>query len=114
MKITLVNPPYPPSVHSHPPFIPLGLAYLGAVAENAGHQVIVIDCQAEKLTYETFRERIAQTPSDIIGVTATTLLYNSAMKLIDIARKLCHKLSLYLAVHMELSGTKTLSKNIQV
>jgi anaerobic magnesium-protoporphyrin IX monomethyl ester cyclase len=87
MKITLVNPPYPPSVHSHPPFIPLGLAYLGAVAENAGHQVTVIDCQAEKLTYETFRERIAQTPSDIIGVTATTLLYNSAMKLIEIAKE---------------------------
>jgi anaerobic magnesium-protoporphyrin IX monomethyl ester cyclase len=87
MKITLVNPPYPPSVHSHPPFIPLGLAYLGAVAENAGHQVTVIDCQAEKLTYGTFRKRIAQTPSDIIGVTATTLLYNSAMKLIDIAKE---------------------------
>jgi anaerobic magnesium-protoporphyrin IX monomethyl ester cyclase len=87
MKITLVNPPYPPSVHSHPPFIPLGLAYLGAVAENAGHKVTVIDCQAEKLTYETFRERIAQTPSDIIGVTATTLLYNSAMKLVNIAKE---------------------------
>jgi anaerobic magnesium-protoporphyrin IX monomethyl ester cyclase len=87
MRITLVNPPYPPNVHSHPPFIPLGIAYLGAVAENAGHQVTVIDCQAEKLTYETFRKRIAQTPSDIIGVTATTLLYNSAMKLIDIAKE---------------------------
>jgi len=87
MRITLVNPPYPPSVHSHPPFIPLGLAYLGAVAEKAGHQVRVIDCQAEKLTYETFHDRIAQTPSDIIGVTATTLLYQSAMKLITIAKE---------------------------
>ena len=75
MKIALVNPPYPQSVHSHPPFIPLGIAYLGAVAEKAGHQVTVIDCQAEKLTYETFRERIKKTPSDLIGLTATTLLY---------------------------------------
>ncbi len=87
MKITFVNPPYPQSVHSHPPFIPLGLAYLGAVAEKAGHQVKVIDCQAEKLTYEAFRDRIAQTPSDVIGVTATTLLYKSAMKLITIAKE---------------------------
>jgi anaerobic magnesium-protoporphyrin IX monomethyl ester cyclase len=87
MKITLVNPPYPPSVHSHPPFIPLGIAYLGAVAENAGHEVKVIDCQAEKLTYETFRSRIAQIPSDVIGVTATTLLYKSAMHLITIAKQ---------------------------
>ena len=87
MKITLVNPPYPPSVHSHPPFIPLGIAYLGAVAEKAGHQVTVIDCQAERLTYETFRTRIAQTTSDVIGVTATTLLYKSAMNILTIAKE---------------------------
>ncbi|MCW3982614.1 MAG: radical SAM protein [Candidatus Bathyarchaeota archaeon] len=87
MKITLVNPPYPPSVHSHPPFIPLGIGYLGAVAEKAGHQVTVIDCQAERLTYETFRTRIAQTPSDVIGATATTLLYKSAMNILTIAKE---------------------------
>jgi anaerobic magnesium-protoporphyrin IX monomethyl ester cyclase len=87
LKITLINPPYPPSVHSHPPFIPLGLGYLGAVAEKEGHQITIIDCQAEKLTYETFTARIAQTSSDIIGVTATTLLYKSAMKLITIAKQ---------------------------
>ena len=87
MKVTLVNPPYPPAVHSHPPFIPLGIAYLGAVAEKEGHEVTVIDCQAEKLNYEAFRERIKRTPSDAIGVTATTLLYKSAMKLIDTAKQ---------------------------
>ena len=87
MKISLINPPYPPSVHSHPPFIPLGLAYLGAVAEKAGHQVTIIDCQAERLTYEAFSARITQTPSDVVGVTATTLLYKSAMKLITIAKQ---------------------------
>ena len=87
MKITLVNPPYPPSVHSHPPFIPLGIAYLGAVAERAGHQVKVIDCQAEKLNYESFRSRIAEIPSDFIGATATTLLYKSAAKILTIAKE---------------------------
>jgi len=87
MKITLINPPYPPSVHSHPPFIPLGIAYLGAVAEKEGHEVTVIDCQAEKLSYEAFRNRIEHTPSDVIGVTATTLLYKSAMKLVGIAKQ---------------------------
>ena len=87
MKITLVNPPYPPSVHSHPPFIPLGLGYLAAVAQKAGHGVTIIDCQAEKLTYDTFRSRIAQIPADVIGVTATTLLYKSAMQLVTIAKQ---------------------------
>ena len=101
MKITLVNPPYPPNAHSHPPFIPLGLAYLGAVAEKEGHQVTVIDCQGEKLTYDTFRQRIKQVPSgvtqkvilefavpsDVVGVTSTTLLYNSAKTIMEIARE---------------------------
>jgi anaerobic magnesium-protoporphyrin IX monomethyl ester cyclase len=87
LKVTLINPPYPPNVHSHPPFIPLGLAYLGAVAEKEGHEVNVIDCQAEKLSYDLFRQRISQENPDIIGVTATTLLYKSAMQLINIAKQ---------------------------
>ena len=87
MKITLINPPYPPNVHSHPPFIPLGLAYLGAVAQKEGHEVNIIDCQAEKLTYDTFRGRINQVNPDVIGVTATTLLYKSAMQLINVAKE---------------------------
>ncbi len=87
LKITLVNPPYPPNAHSHPPFIPLGLAYLGAVAENAGHQVTVIDCQGERLTYDGFRQRITGVPSDVVGVTSTTLLYNSAKTILEIAKE---------------------------
>ena len=114
MKITLVNPPYPPSVHSHPPFIPLGLAYLGAVAEKAGHQVKVIDCQAEKLTYETFRSRIAETPSDFIGATSTTLLYKSAMHILTIAKETQPSMQLQRwAEAMAPSGTKTHSKSTQ-
>jgi len=87
LKITLVNPPYPPNAHSHPPFIPLGLAYLGAVAEKEGHQVTVIDCQGEKLIYDSFRQRIKQVPSDVVGVTSTTLLYNSAKIIMEIAKE---------------------------
>ena len=65
----------------------MGLAYLGAVAEKAGHQVNIIDCQAEKLTYDTFRQRIAKVPSDVVGVTSTTLLYNSAKKIMETAKE---------------------------
>ena len=87
MKITFVNPPYPSKAHSHPAFIPLGIAYLGAVAEKAGHEVNVIDCQAEKLDYTSFRQRISQTNPEVVGVTATTLLYNSAKQIITIAKE---------------------------
>jgi anaerobic magnesium-protoporphyrin IX monomethyl ester cyclase len=63
------------------------LAYLGAVAEKAGHEVTIIDCQAEKLDYVAFRSRLAQISSDLVGVTATTLLYKSAMQLVTIAKQ---------------------------
>jgi radical SAM superfamily enzyme YgiQ (UPF0313 family) len=87
MKVTLVNPPYPLKAHSHPPFIPLGIAYLGAVAEKEGHEVNVIDCQAEGLDYSSFRQRIGQTAPDIVGVTATTLLYSSAKQILAITKE---------------------------
>jgi anaerobic magnesium-protoporphyrin IX monomethyl ester cyclase len=87
MKVTLVNPPYPQNAHSHPPFIPLGIAYLGAVCEKAGHKVTVIDCQAERLTYDSFRKRLEQTDFNVVGVTATTLLYKSALQIATIAKE---------------------------
>ncbi|HSV49332.1 MAG TPA: cobalamin-dependent protein [Candidatus Acidoferrales bacterium] len=87
MKVTLVNPPYPEHAHSHPPFIPLGIAYLGAVAEQAGHEVNVIDCQAERLTVDAFKTRISQFSPDVIGVTSTTLLYNQAKRILTAAKE---------------------------
>lgn len=87
MKVTLVNPPYPEHAHSHPPFIPLGIAYLGAVAEQAGHEVNVIDCQAEKLTVDAFKSRVSQGQPDVIGVTSTTLLYNQAKAILTAAKE---------------------------
>ncbi len=87
MKVTLVNPPYPLNAHSHPPFIPLGLAYLGAVGEKEGHEINVIDCQAERLNHDTFRQRIRKEKPDAIGVTSTTLLYKSAKKILEIAKE---------------------------
>ncbi|MGE5556730.1 MAG: B12-binding domain-containing radical SAM protein [Methanocella sp.] len=88
MKVTLVNPPYPEHAHSHPPFIPLGIAYLGAVAQQAGHEVNVIDCQAERLTVEAFRQRLSQVNPDVVGVTSTTLLYNQAKRILTAAKEI--------------------------
>jgi anaerobic magnesium-protoporphyrin IX monomethyl ester cyclase len=87
IKITLVNPPYPRSAHSHPPFIPLGIGYLGAVCEKAGYDVNVIDCQAERLDFASFRRRIAETHSDVVGMTSTTLTYKSALENARIAKE---------------------------
>ena len=87
LKITLVNPPYPKAAHQHPPFIPLGLGYLGAVCEKAGYDVNVIDCQAEFLEFSEFEDMLKKKSVDVIGVTSTTLTYNSALRIARIAKK---------------------------
>ncbi len=91
MKITLVNPPYPSASHAHPALVPLGICYLGAVCEKSGHEVNVIDCQAEKLGLDAFRKRLEQAVPDVVGVTSTTLTYKSALKVAGIAKEVSPK-----------------------
>jgi anaerobic magnesium-protoporphyrin IX monomethyl ester cyclase len=87
--ITLVNPAAPVAATMHMPFALLGLGYLAAVLEKNGYQVDVIDCQILKLTNEEFRGEIAKRKPDIIGITSSTLTYQTAMKLAKISREAC-------------------------
>ncbi len=83
-----MNPPYPEKAYQHPPFIPLGLAYLGAVLQKKGYSVNVIDCQAQKLTHSDFRREIDKHQPKVIGVTSTTLTYKSALKIAETAKQI--------------------------
>ena len=90
-RITLVNPPYPAGSHQHPPFMPLGIGYLGAVLYKNHFEVNVIDCQAQKLTHSQFKEEISKVQPDIVGVTCTTLTYKSALGIVKIAKQVWPK-----------------------
>ncbi len=87
-RITLVNPPYPIGSHQHPPFMPLGIGYIGAILYTNHFEVNVIDCQAQKISHQQFREEINKFQPDIVGVTSTTLTYKSALKIIKIAKEI--------------------------
>jgi len=87
VDVTLVNPPYPEGAHHHPSFIPLGISYLGAVLEERGYSVNVIDCQAQKLTYADLEREISKRQPKIVGTTSTTLTYKSALKVMRIAKQ---------------------------
>lgn len=87
MQVTLVNPPYPAGSHRHPPFIPLGIGYLAAVLEKNGYDVNVIDCQALKLSMFEVEKELRKREPDVVGLTSTTLTYNSALKIIKVAKK---------------------------
>jgi anaerobic magnesium-protoporphyrin IX monomethyl ester cyclase len=85
--VTLVNPPYPNRAFQHPPFPSLGLGYLAAVLEKNNFPVDVIDCQAIGLTHEAFRKEISKRQPTIVGSTATTRTYKSALRILTITKE---------------------------
>jgi radical SAM superfamily enzyme YgiQ (UPF0313 family) len=62
---------------------------LAAVLEKNQYQVDVIDCQVLKLSFEDFRNEISKCQPNIVGVTSSTLTYQSALKLVKIAKEAC-------------------------
>ncbi|HLC00785.1 MAG TPA: radical SAM protein, partial [Candidatus Bathyarchaeia archaeon] len=85
--VTLVNPPTPSGAVGHLPFALLGLGYLAAVLEKNHYQVDVIDCQVLKLSFDEFRNELSKRKPDVVGMTATTLTYNSALQTARIAKE---------------------------
>ena len=65
-------------VSFHPP---LGLAYLAAVAEQAGHEVLVIDAAALNLNNRELIAKLKAFNPDIIGITTNILLATRSLEL---------------------------------
>jgi len=104
MNILLINPPFDPEesvgesrsvrfVLNITP--PLGLAYLGAVLERAGHRVKIVDYTA-RFPYPTLPEILREFKPDLIGLTATTPSFESARRLAGELRKLAPAVPLVL------------------
>ena len=89
LHVTLVNPAAPVGAAMHMPFALLGLGYLAAVLEKNNYKVDVIDCQVLKLSPEDFRSEISKRQPNIVGVTSSTLTYQSGLKLVKIAKEAC-------------------------
>ena len=85
--VTLVNPAAPVGAAMHMPFALLGLGYIAAVLEKNNYKVDVIDCQVQKISPEDFRSEISKRQPDIVGVTSSTLTYQSGLKLVKIAKE---------------------------
>lgn len=60
---------------------PLNLAYLAAIAEKYGHEVRIIDGEAENLSLKKTLKEVSVFGPDIIGITATTPFYHLAVEL---------------------------------
>ena len=87
MHIWLINPPVqrgrPSAIESVVQTMffnspPLGLAYIAAVLERAGHQVTLTDCAVEGMRLTDLTVAARQLWPDVVGVTSTTPYWDQA------------------------------------
>lgn len=92
MRTLLINPPWVrrhgniwQDVASVMP--PLGLAWLAAQLERAGHPVDILDAHAERQGWDSLPARLRSFgPRQVVGITATTSLIGNALALARLAR----------------------------
>ena len=97
MKVLFINPPNFNEIMGNNPAIvesergcnpPLGILYVAAnTVKHTGHNVEVIDTQAEGLSYEALEERIKSSAPDVVGITAMTFTILDVMNTVKIVKK---------------------------
>jgi radical SAM superfamily enzyme YgiQ (UPF0313 family) len=97
MKILLVNPPilgdrvmrdFKKFETMRGIYPPLGLLYIAAVLLEKGHEVRVIDCDAEEDHEAAVRGACASPSPDAVGFYAFTWNYRQAVRLADLVKEL--------------------------
>ncbi len=77
MRVALISPKWNKKANDYPP---LGLAYLAAVLERAGHEVQVFDFGLDPLvSVETDIDRVCAFDPQVVGITSMTSVYESAL-----------------------------------
>jgi magnesium-protoporphyrin IX monomethyl ester (oxidative) cyclase len=65
----------------------MGLAYLAAVLERAGHKVFLLDIDADKIDSQKLRDNFKLWRIDILGITSTTPVIKNALAVARIAKQ---------------------------
>lgn len=106
MRVILINPPIDSVVengNANPvtEFLfynsaPLGILYIAAVLEQAGHTVAVIDAAAELLNVEKTTERVKDFQPDVIGLGSFTVTFETTRKLGAAIKEACPEVPIIL------------------
>jgi len=86
-KIALVNTPVLEGVSHHPPFPPLGLAYMAAVLEQNDFEVKIYDCPVCELNHEKLKAELDSFQPTIVGISSMTPTIDSALKSARVAKE---------------------------
>jgi radical SAM superfamily enzyme YgiQ (UPF0313 family) len=97
MKVLLINPPRENEIiGNNPPIVeeergvnpPLGLLYIAAYAEkHTSHTIAVMDCQVERIDYNSLPKKITDFKPDVVGITAMTMTMIDVLKTANIVKK---------------------------
>ncbi len=114
-KVIFINPPDPnrTSEELDASIMPLGLGYLGAVLENNGYEVEVVDIDqnADEISY---LEGEIEQASDIlcVGLTSTSYSYLTAIAIADRLKKIEPRLPVLMGgCHVSFTVRQTLSRH---
>ncbi len=85
MNFLFINPPWHQKTDNMWKYIkscmpPFGLALLGTLLKERGHKVEILDCNAERIGTDNLADFLPGSSWDYIGITATTSIYNNAIK----------------------------------
>jgi anaerobic magnesium-protoporphyrin IX monomethyl ester cyclase len=87
---------------------PLGLAYIAAALEQAGHQVDLVDAIALEMGPEALRARMQRFAPQVVGITAMTPTFRGALAAAQIAKQ-AGAITVMGGVHLSLYPKETLS-----
>ena len=114
MKILLVNPSQR-TVYGKPMalgYAPLGLLYIAAVLEKAGHEIRLLDVDAEGCSADESVRLLESFQPEMVGVTATTPTIKAALAFANMAKTACHDISVVLGgIHPTISPEETLAND---
>lgn len=93
MRILLIYPRYGTEVSSLAKLLetkipPLGLAYLASALEERGHQVKIIDAEAEKIDFEELGKRAKEYKPGLIGISTATLIFKKTREVAGYLKKI--------------------------
>jgi len=119
MKIVFINPPLfkalDPSLptvlqEEEDPMPPLGLMYLAAYLEkNSPHEIKILDCQAERLSLEQFKKRLAEEKPDVVGITTMTFTLLDVIGTVRLIKEINPKIKVVLGgPHVHIYPEETL------
>lgn len=83
MKIVLINPPREtPQIADYPP---IGLLYIGAVADRQGHEIKIID--AASWSWDELKKTVHDESPEVIGITCWTIERGQAFKTAHVCKQ---------------------------